>query len=103
MSSTATLARRGTAQRQSLIRAANAILALAAMVLLLLSAYFVHAHKGKYVIAAPAAVAVGCVLLLVSKPAIRIFAAALMVGIVAGLYATELISHVVYNEDLPYQ
>ena len=103
MSSTATLAPGVTAQRQALIRAANAILALAALGLLVLSAYFVHAHKGKALIAAPAALAVCCVLLLLAKPAIRIFAASLMVGTVAGLYATELISHVVYNDDLPYQ
>ena len=73
------------------------------MVLLLLSAYFAHAHKGKYVIAGPAVLALGCVVLLLLKPAIRIFAAALMIGSIAGLYATELISHVVYNDDLPYQ
>lgn len=102
MSSTATVARQSTAQRQLLIRAANAVLTLAALVLLLLSAYFVHAHKGRYVIAAPAVLALGCLVLLVLKPAIRIFAAALMIGGVAGLYATELISHVVYNDDLPY-
>jgi hypothetical protein len=103
MSSTATIARESTAQRKSLIRAANAVLVLAALVLLLLSAYFFHAHKGRYVLAGSAVLALGCLLLLVLKPAIRIFAAALMIGAVAGLYATELLSHVVYNDDLPYQ
>lgn len=103
MSSTATIARSSTAQRQTLIRAANIILVLAALVLLLLSAYFFHAHKARYVIAGPALLALCCLLLLVLKPTIRIFAAALMIGSIAGLYATELISHVVYNDDLPYQ
>ncbi|MFZ0705738.1 MAG: hypothetical protein WAM71_09075 [Candidatus Korobacteraceae bacterium] len=75
----------------------------AALVLLLLSAYFFHAHKARYVIAGPAVLALGCLLLLAAKPAIRIFAAALMVGAIAGLYATELISRGVYNDDLPIQ
>ena len=103
MSSTATIARPSTAQRQTLIRAANAVLVVAALVLLLLSAYFFHAHKARYVIAGPAVLALGCLLLLAAKPAIRIFAAALMVGAIAGLYATELISRGVYNDDLPIQ
>jgi hypothetical protein len=103
MSSTATIARESTAQQRSLIRAANAVLVLAALVLFLLSAYFFHAHKARYVIAGPAVLALGLLLLLLMKPAIRIFAAALMIGSVAGLYTTELISHVVYNDDLPYQ
>lgn len=102
MSSTATIARTGTAQRKTLTRAANAVFVLAALVLLLLSAYYFHAHKGRVIVAGPAVLAVGCLLLLVLKPVIRIFAAALLIGSVAGLYATELISHVVYNDDLPY-
>lgn len=102
MSSTATVARQSTTQRRSLIRAANAVLVLAGIVLLLLSGYFFHAHKARYVIAGPAVLALGLLLLLVLKPAIRIFVAALMIGSVAGLYATELLSHVVYNDDLPY-
>jgi hypothetical protein len=85
------------------MRAANAVLVLAALVLLLLSAYFFHAHKSRYGIAGFAVLALGCLVLLAVKPAIRLFAAALMIGAVAGLYATELISHVVYNDDLPYQ
>jgi hypothetical protein len=103
MSSTATIARESTAPRRSLIRAANAVLVLAAIILILLSAYFVHAHKARYVMAGPAMLALGCLILLAAKPAIRVFAAALMIGSVAGLYATELISHVVYNDDLPYE
>lgn len=83
-------------------RAANAILVFAAIILLLLSAYFLQAHKGRYVAAAPAVLAFALLISLVLKPAVRIFAAALMIGAVAGLYATELISHVVYNDDLPY-
>lgn len=102
MSSTATVARQSTAQRRSLIRAANALLAVAALVLLLLSAYFFHAHKARYVAVAPALLALVLLVLFALRPAIRIFVAALMIGSVAGLYATELISHVVYNDDLPY-
>jgi hypothetical protein len=86
-----------------LVRAATSILVLAALALLLLSAYFFHAHKGRYLIAGPVVLALGCLVVLALKPAIRIFAAALMIGAVAGLYATELLSHVVYNDDLPYQ
>jgi hypothetical protein len=103
MSSAATIARESTAQRQTLIRAANAVLILAALVLLLLSEYFFHAHKARYVTAAPAMLGVCCLVLLALRPAIRIFAASLMIGAVVGLYATELLSHVVYNADLPFE
>ena len=103
MSSTATIAHQSTAQRRTLLRAANAILALAALALLALSAYFVHAHKARYVIVGSAVVALCCLALLASKPALRIFAASLMIGSIAGLYATEAISRMVYNDDLPYE
>ncbi len=84
-------------------RAANSIFILVALVLLLLAAYFVHAHKPLYVQVAPAVLALACLLLLLARPAIRIFAASLIVGTVAGLYATELISRMLYNDDLPYE
>ncbi len=103
MSSTATITRDSTAQRRSLTRAANAVLVLAAVVLLLLSAYFVHAQKPLYVKVGPAVLALCCLVLLAARPAVRIFAAALMVGAVAGLYSAELISRALYNDDLPLQ
>lgn len=103
MGSTATIAHESTARQRSLTAAANAVLVMAAIVLLALAAYFVHAHKALYVQVAPAALALCCVALLAVKPAVRIFAAALMIGAVSGLYATELISRAVYNDDLPLQ
>ena len=72
--------------------------------MLLLSAYFVHAHKALYVKAGPAVLALGC---LASAGAAtgnsNLSRPPLIVGAVAGLYATELISRVLYNDDLPLQ
>ncbi len=103
MSSTATIVHESQTKQRALIRAANTVLIGSAAVLLLLAAYFVHAHKPLYVKVGLLVLALCCLLLLVLKPAIRIFAASLMIGTVAGLYATEAISRELYNDDLPYQ
>jgi len=103
MSSAATVAQGRPTKQRTLVRAANVVLIGVALVLLLLGAYFVHAHKPLYVQVGPAVLALACLLLLFLRPAIRIFAASLVIGTVAGLYATELISRVLYNDDLPYE
>jgi hypothetical protein len=103
MSSVATVAQENRTTQRSLLRAANTVLILAASVLLLVSAYFVVAHKALYVKAGAIVLALGCVALLALRPALRILAASVIVGAVAGLYATELISRALYNEDLPLQ
>ncbi len=103
MSSVATVAQETHTIRRQLIRAANAVLILAAIIFFLLSAYFVLAHKPLYVKVGPVVIAFGCLALLALRPPVRTFAASVMIGAFAGLYATELISRVLYNDDLPLQ
>ncbi len=83
--------------------AANVFLIVAAAVLLLLSAYFVAAHKPLYVRVAPVILALGSLALLVVNAKLRVIAASVMLGALVGLYATELISRVLYNDDLPFR
>lgn len=103
MSSVATVAQPKRQTFGRVLVVANLLLVLAAIAFLGLAAYFTHIHKPLYVRAALVVFGVGCLALLAVRPAIRIFAASIMLGAVVGLYTTELISRVLYNEDLAYQ
>ena len=103
MSSVATVAQQEGQAHGRLLRAANILLVLAGIGLLALAAVFTLIHKPLYVRAALVVLALGCLAMLAVRPVIRIFAASVVIGAVAGLYATELVSRVVYNDDLPYQ
>jgi hypothetical protein len=103
MSSVATVAQEKGRMQCRLLVVANGLLILAAIAFLGLGAYFTLIHKPLYVRAALLVFAVGCLALLALRPAIRILAASLLLGAVAGLYTTELFSRVLYNDDLPYR
>ena len=86
-----------------LLFAANTLLILAGLALLALAAYFTHIHKPLYVRGGLIAFGIGCLALLALRPAIRVLAASVIFGAFAGLYATELTSRALYNDDLPLQ
>ncbi len=103
MSATATAVQEKATTNRPLILAANTLLILGAALFVLLSAYFFIAHKALYMRIAPLVLAAGCLVLLALAPTVRILVASVLIGAFAGLYATELVSRVLYNDDLPYQ
>ena len=103
MSSVATVAQEKRGADRRLLLAANLLLVLAGIAFLGLAAYFTILHKPLYVRAGLVVVGLGCLALLAVTATIRILAASVMIGAFAGLYATELVSRVIYNADLPYQ